>query len=117
MSAKETYERLKDKDAFGYHISTGKNLTKREANEVGFTEEQRASFNAALAYGRKQGGEGSLSEDLQDGLSKRGFGSKKTQEGDSKVVTVKDKKPKFKKGGKVRGVGKAKKGVRKCKMR
>jgi|TARA_R110000772_G_scaffold265134_1_gene386248 hypothetical protein len=117
MSAKETYERLKNKGAFKYHISTGKNLTKRDANEVGYTEEQRASFNAALTYGRKQGGKGSLSEDLQDRLSKRGFGSKKTQEGDSKVVTIGDKKPKFKKGGKVRGVGIAKKGVRKCNMR
>ena len=38
MSAKETYERLKNKGAFKYHISTGKNLTKRDANEVGYTE-------------------------------------------------------------------------------
>lgn len=118
MSAKKTYERLKDRDDFEYYLFSGSNLSKEDADEAGYTDEQRAGFNAALAYGRKNKGEVSFSEDLQDGLNKAGFKTKKTKEDGEKVVTVGKKKPKnFKKGGKVRGCGAAKKGVRACKMR
>jgi len=92
MSAKKTYERLKGRDDFEFYLFTGRNVTKEEAKEAGYTEEQRQGFNAALEYGRKQGGDVSFSEDLQGALNRRGLGTKKTKEDGNKVITITGKK-------------------------
>ena len=78
--------------AFEFYLFTGRSITKEEAEEAGYTEAQRQGFNAALEYGRKQGGDISFSEDLQGALNRRGLGTKKTNEDGNKVITVTGKK-------------------------
>ena len=75
-AAAQDAAKLMNLGPFKYHLSVGGDLSEADAKRIGFDEDIRQRFNAALEYQRAQtGGGATIAEDLKRGLEEQGLGA------------------------------------------